>query len=286
FGFLGPNGAGKTTAVKILTGLARPSGGHGTLLGRPLGDIGARVKLGFLPELFRFQEWLTAQELLRLHGDLCRMDRSSQAKRIPEVLELVGLAQAARQRINTFSKGMQQRLGLAQALLNWPELVILDEPTSALDPLGRRDVRLIIQRLKAQGVTVFLNSHLLSEVEMTCDRVAIVSHGRVIEEGRVEDLVGAQPKLELRVDRLDESSAALLAERWAVMERSAGRLVIALAEPRDAAEVARFLVSRGADLLEMKPLHATLEDRFVELVEREEDGSLDLRPVNAARSVA
>ena len=286
FGFLGPNGAGKTTSVKILTGLARPSGGHGTLLGRPLGDIDARLKVGFLPELFRFQDWLSAEELLRLHGDLCHMDRSSQAQRIPEVLELVGLGQAARQRIGTFSKGMQQRLGLAQALLNWPELVILDEPTSALDPLGRRDVRIIIQHLKAQGVTVFLNSHLLSEVEMTCDRVAIVSRGRVIEEGRVEDLVGAQPRLELRVEGLDEPSAALLAERWAVSERSASRLVIALAEPRDAAEVARFLVARGADLLEMKPLHATLEDRFVELVEREEDGSLDLRPVNAARSVA
>ncbi|MDE3075579.1 MAG: ABC transporter ATP-binding protein [Chloroflexota bacterium] len=286
FGFLGPNGAGKTTAVKVLTGLSRPTDGTGTLLGRPIGDREARRRLGFLPELFRFQEWLSANEVLTLHADLCRMPGIERERRIPKVLELVGLPDAANQRVGTFSKGMQQRLGLAQALLHQPELIILDEPTSALDPLGRRDVRTVIQRLKQDGVTVFLNSHLLSEVELTCDRVAIVNHGRVVQNGRVEDLLAVEQELEVRAGGVTAETLLNLPPRWRVIEHAGDRLTLGVQAASDAAEVARFLVQRGVDLLELKPRRSSLEDLFVELVEKEDDGSVDLRPADAARSVA
>ncbi|MDE3077739.1 MAG: ABC transporter ATP-binding protein, partial [Chloroflexota bacterium] len=263
FGFLGPNGAGKTTAVKVLTGLARPTDGAGSLLGRPMGDLEARRKLGFLPELFRFQEWLSATEVLALHAQLCGLPGIERERRIPEVLELVGLSEAVNQRVGTFSKGMQQRLGLAQALLNQPELIVLDEPTSALDPLGRRDVRAIIQRLKKDGVTVFLNSHLLSEIELTCDRVAIVNHGRVIRSGRVEELLAVQQELEIRALGLTADMLLALPPQCRVLEHTGDRLIVGVHAASDAAELARLLVDRGVGLLELKPRRSSLEDLFV-----------------------
>ena len=178
FGFLGPNGAGKTTSVKMLLNLITPSGGEGYLFGAPLTDTQIRSQVGFLPEHFRFHDWLTGNEFLSLHADLYRISRPLARQRIGELLELVGLTQHAQKRLREYSKGMLQRIGLAQALLNQPKLVILDEPTSGLDPVGRRLVRDIIRDLSAQGTTVFLNSHLLSEVEITCDRVAFINMGR------------------------------------------------------------------------------------------------------------
>ncbi|HEU0167336.1 MAG TPA: ABC transporter ATP-binding protein [Chloroflexota bacterium] len=292
FGFLGPNGAGKTTAVKLLTGLAKPTSGRGELLGRPLGDLEARRRLGFLPELFRFHEWLSANELLSLHADLFGMAAAARRKRIPEVLDLVGLADRGKDRVGTFSKGMQQRLGLAQALLNQPELVILDEPTSALDPIGRRDVRVIIQQLKSQGVAVFLNSHLLSEIELVCDRVAIVDHGRVVQEGKLDELLALGHELELRVAGLTDVVLDQLRQRWTVRESSKSgegwRMVLAVSQAEEAAEVTRFLVSHFVDLLELRPRRTNLEDLFLQWVQAEEGegGHLDLRPADAARSVA
>src|SRR5579872_5110828 len=188
FGFLGPNGAGKTTSVKMLVGLVRPSGGNGTVLGAPLGDRRARAKLGYLPELFRYQEWLSAREVLLFHCRLASVAKPGAA--IARVLDVVGLSQRADDRVGTYSKGMQQRLGLAVALLGEPELVVLDEPTSALDPVGRHDVREVLRSLKAAGTAVFLNSHLLTEVEQVCDRVAIVARGRVVAEGTIAEIVG------------------------------------------------------------------------------------------------
>ncbi|HEX9496636.1 MAG TPA: ABC transporter ATP-binding protein, partial [Candidatus Limnocylindria bacterium] len=183
FGFLGPNGAGKTTAVKLLLGLARPTSGEGWVLGAPLSDRAAhrhaRRKVGYLPELFRYQHWLSAREVLRVHCELIGLDRAAWDAEIKDALGIVGLADRADDRTGGYSKGMQQRLGLGVALLGQPALVLLDEPTSALDPVGRHDVREIIRTLKARGTTIFLNSHLLSEVEQVCDRVAIVDHGRV-----------------------------------------------------------------------------------------------------------
>ncbi|HCG00353.1 MAG TPA: ABC transporter, partial [Chloroflexi bacterium] len=186
FGFLGPNGAGKTTAVKILVGLTPPTSGEAWLLGERLGDREVRRRIGYLPELFRYQEWMSAREVLILHCTLMGMATAGRSSAIGEALEIVGLTDRGRDRVGTFSKGMQQRLGLAVALLGTPELVFLDEPTSALDPVGRHDVRQIIQNLKARGTTVFLNSHLLTEVEYVCDRVAVIDRGAVIALGTID----------------------------------------------------------------------------------------------------
>ena len=199
FGFLGPNGAGKTTTLKMLLGLASPTSGQAWLLGQPVGDPASRRRVGFLPEHFRFHEWMTAVEFLDLHGRLHRVPRVVRRERIPELLELVGMTRASGQRLATFSKGMLQRIGLAQALINAPEVVFLDEPTSGLDPLGRRMVRGVIARLREQGTTVFLNSHLLSEVEVTCSRVAFITGGRVRHVARLDDYEANLLQVVLRV---------------------------------------------------------------------------------------
>ena len=185
FGFLGPNGAGKTTSIKMLLALIEPTSGTGQLLGAPLGDRAARARIGFLPEHFRFHDTLTATELLRFHGRLYGLRGAALDARIDWLLTRVDLLDAADRPVRGFSKGMLQRVGLAQALLNEPQLVFLDEPTSGLDPLGRLLVRGIIDELRADGVTVFLNSHLLGEVEATCDRVAFVKRGRIVAERRL-----------------------------------------------------------------------------------------------------
>jgi len=266
FGFLGPNGAGKTTAVKLLTGLARPTSGQGWLLGKPLGDREARRRMGFLPELFRFHEWLSAQEVLQLHGELAGLSSDLRRKRVPEVLELVGLSDRGDDRVGTFSKGMQQRLGLAQALINRPELVILDEPTSALDPIGRRDVRVLIQQLKSDGVTVFLNSHLLSEIELVCDRVAIVDHGRVVQEGALQELLTLSHELEIRAGGITAAVLDGMPACWKVREHAGAHLLLGVPRAEDAAEVTRFLVAHGVDLLELSPRRTNLEDLFLESI--------------------
>src|SRR5262249_42785271 len=179
FGFLGPNGAGKSTSVKMLLGLVFPTSGQAEILGSPAGDVKARGKVGFLPEHFRFYDWLTGAELLKLHGRLYGMSHTTLRERIPALLDLVGLTPHRDKRLGDYSKGMLQRIGLAQALLNEPELIFLDEPTSGLDPVGRRLVRDIIKAQRDRGATVLLNSHLLGEVEITCDRVAFLKHGEV-----------------------------------------------------------------------------------------------------------
>ncbi len=200
FGFLGPNGAGKSTFVKMLLGLVTPTGGVARVLGLPPGNTATMGRIGFLPEHFRFHEWLQAAELLDLHGRLYGMDAHARRRRISELLELVGLAEHARRPIAGFSKGMLQRIGLAQALLNEPDLVFLDEPTSALDPFGRMLVRRVIHDLKVRGTTVFLNSHLLGEVEATCDRVSFIKDGRILRTLSLRDVQEGLLHVELRVD--------------------------------------------------------------------------------------
>lgn len=210
FGFLGPNGAGKSTSVKMLLGLVTPSGGEARVLGQTPGQADVMARIGFLPEHFRFHEWLQATELLDLHGRLYGMDVATRRRRIPELLELVGLTEHARRPLAGFSKGMLQRIGLAQALLNAPELVFLDEPTSALDPFGRLLVRRIIRDLKAQGTTVFLNSHLLGEVEATCDRVSFIKEGKVLRTLSLRNLREGTLHVELRVDAVTPALRAAL----------------------------------------------------------------------------
>ncbi len=202
-GLLGPNGAGKTSVIKILLGLVNADGGEVVLLGRPATDPSARARVGYLPELFRYQPWLTPMEVLALHVRLSGIGVCVEERQ--ECLELVGLGGRAKDRLGGFSKGMQQRLGLAVALVARPHLVVLDEPTSALDPLGRADVRDIVLRLKARGVAVLLNSHLIGEVERVCDRVVILDRGRVAAAGTLSELLGQR---ELRLQLTDVSPSA------------------------------------------------------------------------------
>lgn len=266
FGFLGPNGAGKTTAVKMLLGLIFPSSGSGRVLGEPLGDHRTRAKIGFLPEHFRFHDWLTAAEFLRLHGNLYHMAGAVLDRRVPELLELVGLIAHANKRLRAFSKGMLQRVGLAQALLNEPELVILDEPTSGLDPVGRRMVRDIIRTLKEKGTTVFLNSHLLSEVEITCDRVAFIKHGEVLQSSSLQSLVAKELTVEVRARNLSADVVAGLG-RWSENVHADGdRLTMTLIGEQDLPEINRYLVSMGVDVYSLKPNQLSLEDLFIKIV--------------------
>jgi ABC-2 type transport system ATP-binding protein len=265
FGFLGPNGAGKTTAVKLLLGLARPTSGRGSVLGAPLGDRTARGQIGYLPELFRYQPWLRAREVLDLHRRLIGRGIDRSAGAIDTVLADVGLADRADDLVGGFSKGMQQRLGLGVALLGGPALVVLDEPTSALDPVGRADVRAIIRRVAAAGSTVFLNSHLLTEVERVCDRVAIVDHGRVLASGRLTDLLG-ESTVRIRVTDLPGGAPETLARFGRVATSDDGWLSIAGIDANSVPEAVAAVVAAGGRIHSVDPGRATLEDRYMELV--------------------
>jgi ABC-2 type transport system ATP-binding protein len=266
FGFLGPNGAGKTTSIKMLLGLITPSGGDGRLLGAPLGEHQARRRVGFLPEHFRFHDWLTASEFLALHAELYQMAREASRARILELLELVGLSAHADQKLRQFSKGMLQRIGLAQALLNRPDVVILDEPTSGLDPVGRRLVRDIIKDLRQAGTTVFLNSHLLSEVEITCDRVAFIKHGEVLRVSPLKTLVEGELTVEVRVRNLKPETVTGLS-RWSHNARLDGEsLSLTLSGEADLPAVNRYLVEQGAEVYALRPQHMALEDLFIQIV--------------------
>jgi len=265
FGFLGPNGAGKTTAVKLLLGLVRPTGGEAMVLGAPAGDLAARRRIGYLPELFRYQSWLTAREVLVLHCRLMRLARARWPAEVEAALCTVGLASRGDDRVGTFSKGMQQRLGLGVALLGEPALVVLDEPTSALDPVGRHDVRMIIRGLRDRGATVFLNTHLLAEAENVCDRVTVIDRGRSVATGTMAELVGGQASVRLRI-------AGLAGRWWQPLERfgrwSGDRdwlLVEGIAAgqvPDLVAAVARL----GGRIEAVVPQRPSLEDRFLQLL--------------------
>jgi ABC-2 type transport system ATP-binding protein len=266
FGFLGPNGAGKTTVVKMLLGLITPTNGGGNVLGSPLGDHRTRARMGFLPEHFRFHEWLTANEFLTLHADLYHLPRSLSQQRIPELLELVGLTPHTDKELKAYSKGMLQRIGLAQALLNDPGLVILDEPTSGLDPVGRRLVRDIIGDLRQRGTTVFLNSHLLSEVEITCDRVAFIKHGQVLQVSPLKTLVEGELTVEIRAHNLDQGIVRGLS-RWSQNVRADGEhLSLTLGGEADLPAINRYLVEHGVDVYALLPQQVSLEDLFIQIV--------------------
>jgi ABC-2 type transport system ATP-binding protein len=265
FGFLGPNGAGKTTAVKLLLGLTRPTGGRGTVLGAPLGDRIARRRIGYLPEQFRYQAWLKAREVLQLHARLIGGGIGRSAHAIDEILVDVGLHDRANDLVGSFSKGMQQRLGLGVALLGAPALVVLDEPTSALDPVGRADVRTIIRRARDAGSTVFLNSHLLTEVERVCDRVAIVDHGRVLASGRLDDLLG-DSIVRIRATDLPATVVATLGRYGRVATSDDGWLSIAGIDRNSIPEVVAAIVAAGGRVHAVDSGRATLEDRYMELV--------------------
>lgn len=199
FGFLGPNGAGKSTLVKMLVGLIEPTAGSARLFGMAAGSVEARRVIGYLPELFRYPHWLTGEEVLRFHAELCGLDRVSAKQRIFRLLDEVGIGSRGKDRIKSYSKGMQQRLGLASALLGDPEIVFLDEPASALDPVGRYEVRELLLRLRGKGKTIFLNSHLLEDVEMLCDRIALLNNGSILANGPIQDVLRSRNVWRVRV---------------------------------------------------------------------------------------
>jgi ABC-2 type transport system ATP-binding protein len=267
FGFLGPNGAGKTTTVKILTGLVRPTAGAARLFGLPAAEPAARRRIGYLPENFRFHDWLTGEAVLDFHGRLAGLAADERRRRIPAVIQRVGLAGRGGDRLRGYSKGMTQRIGLAQAILAQPDLVLLDEPTSALDPVGRREVRDIIRGLRAEGVAVLLNSHLLTEIEMVCDRVAIVDHGRVVREGALADLMGAASEIRLTLDRVDPPLLAALRRHGEPLAVEGATVVLGVPDLEVAPAIAETVVRAGYRLYSLVPVQRSLEDVFVSLVE-------------------
>jgi ABC-2 type transport system ATP-binding protein len=261
-GLLGPNGAGKTTVIKMLLGLARPDAGEVMLLGRPAADPAARARVGYLPELFRYQPWLTAAEVLSLHVRLSGVDVPTRHQR--DCLALVGLADRAGDRMSGFSKGMQQRLGLAVALVARPGLVVLDEPTSALDPLGRVEVRDIVLSLKSRGVAVLLNSHLIGEVERVCDRVVILDRGRVAASGTLAELLG-QREVRLHLTGVTSAVEARLAASGAV-EREGDWFTVLLPATDDAMTVpalVRDLAAADVRIHAVQPGRISLEERLL-----------------------
>jgi len=242
-GLLGPNGAGKSTLVKIACGLVRASRGSAEICGVPAGSREARRKMGYLAELFRFPGWYSADEVLELHQRLA--DSSGGSHERHELLELVGLSDARNRRVEEMSKGMQQRLGIAQALVGSPPLLLLDEPTSALDPVGRRTVRELLEELRSRGISVLLNSHLLSEIELVCDRVAILLHGRLVAEG---------------------SPAELARSRGVEIETDDGTRLFEGATREDAPRFVEELVAAGRKVYGVRVLTSTLEETYLEAV--------------------
>lgn len=204
FGFLGQNGAGKSTFVRTMLGLLHPTEGKATMLGQPIGTEASRRKVGYLPELFRYPDWLTGRQLLEHHGEICGLTRSERKRIIHEVVERVGLSGRVDERIRGYSKGMQQRIGLACALLSDPDLIFLDEPTSALDPIGRKEVRELIAQLRDQGKTIFLNSHLLSEMETVCDHVGIIHRSELVVHGEWRKLSAVKPQIEITLEQASQ----------------------------------------------------------------------------------
>jgi len=265
FGFLGPNGAGKTTVVKLLLGLARPTGGEALVLGAPVGDRETRRQIGYLPELFRFQALLTAREVLRLHCRLLALPEAVWEQEERSALDTVGLLERGDDRLGTFSKGMQQRLGLGVALLGSPALVVLDEPTSALDPVGRHDVREIIRGLRERGSTVFLNTHLLEEAEHVCDRVAVIDNGTAIATGSLDELLLGHSRVRLKVGGLGESWWSGLGRfgRW---HRQDEWVVVEGIDSVRIADLVDELVALGGRVEAVIPEHQSLEARFLELL--------------------
>jgi ABC-2 type transport system ATP-binding protein len=264
-GLLGPNGAGKTSVIKMLLGLVRADAGEVLLLGRPAGDPNARARVGYLPELFRYQPWLSAAEVLALHVRLAGVTVPPGERQ--DCLALVGLADRAGDRVGGFSKGMQQRLGLAVALVARPELVILDEPTSALDPIGRVDVRDLLLSLKERRVAVLLNSHLIGEVERVCDRVVILDKGRVAAAGTLQELL---VRRELRL-RLDEVSAEAEARLAAVggFTRSGDAFTVTLPAEPDTTTVPDLvadLIGLGVRVHAVEPARISLEERLLDIL--------------------
>ena len=266
FGFLGPNGAGKSTSIKMLLGLVKPTGGKAFVLGAPANDVEIRRQIGFLPEDFRFYDWLTAAELIRLHGRLFGMESDLLRRRVPQVLEMVGLGPHTNRRVRGFSKGMLQRLGLAQALVHEPQIIFLDEPTSGLDPMGRRMVRDILRAQRERGATVFLNSHLLGEIEVTCDRVVFIKDGEVVASQDLHASAGEQVRVVVNARNVSQKAIEGLAE-WGTSANYENERLVFTARSKDVLpDALRHLVWSGVEIFGFTPERMSLEDLFVKIM--------------------
>jgi ABC-2 type transport system ATP-binding protein len=266
FGLLGPNGAGKTTTVKILLGLTRPTAGGARLFGIPVSDPESRRRVGYLPEGHRFPGYLTARQTLSIFGRMSGMARSAVAARVPDLLERVRLSDWADVKVKKFSKGMTQRLGLAAALVHDPDVLLLDEPTDGVDPVGRREIRDLLRDEASRGRAILLNSHLLSEIELTCDRVAVLRRGRVAAQGRIADLTAQGSRYRMTASPVDETLLAAFRDTGASVERVNGHIVLGTRDLAHLNSLVDALRARGALLTELSPVRSTLEDVFVDLV--------------------
>ena len=273
FGLLGPNGAGKTTTVKILLGLTRPTEGRAALFGLPASKPESRRRVGYLPEGHRFPGYLTARQTLNVFGRMSGMDSATLKKRGPELLERVRLSAWADVRVKKFSKGMTQRLGLASALIHDPDVLLLDEPTDGVDPVGRREIRDLLQEEAARGKAILLNSHLLSEIERTCDRVAVLRSGKVVAEGRIEDLTASGFRYRLVATGVDDALLAAFRETGATVDRVNGHMDLTARDIDHLNALVDRLRQTGGKIQELTPVRSSLEDVFVGLVREGEPGS-------------
>lgn len=266
FGLLGPNGAGKTTTVKILLGLTHATEGNALVSGRPVSDPESRRRVGYLPEGHKIPGYLTARQALSIFGRMSGMDGASIRRRTAELLDRVGLTQWADVRVKKFSKGMTQRLGLASALIHSPNVLLLDEPTDGVDPVGRREIRDLLREEAKNGTCVLLNSHLLSEIEMTCDRVAVLRNGKVAAEGTIDELTRKSSKYKMVAAPIDDALVAAFRESGAGVERVNGHMVLAVSDLQHLNALVDTARARGTVLSELSPVRSTLEDVFVDLV--------------------
>jgi ABC-2 type transport system ATP-binding protein len=275
FGLLGPKGAGKSTLVKIMMTVVRPTRADGNVLGKPIGHKPTLARVGYLPEHHRFPGYLTGRRAIEFFGALARVDRETRRRRAGELLERVGMADWAEKPIHSYSKGMMQRVGLAQALVNDPDLIVLDEPTDGVDPVGRREIRDMLVALRAEGKTIFVNSHLLSELEMVCDRVAILVQGLVAMQGTLDDLTADSRRYEIVIDGPAPAWAA--GDRGMRVESTKeGRtkLILAGADPEPVQPVIDRLRQDGSAICAIRPIRETLEDLFIRAITDPETGEI------------
>ncbi len=264
FGFLGPNGAGKTTTIKLLMGLIYPSSGKAWVLGKDYKEVDIRKEIAFLPESPYFYEYLTGGEFLNFYGQLFKQTKLERKKRIEELLDLVGLREAKELQLRKYSKGMIQRLGIAQALINDPRLVIFDEPVSGLDPLGRKEIRDVLLRLKDEGKTVFFSTHIIPDVEMVCDRVGILNKGKMVAVGKIDELIGTGSKFtEITVTGLSKEGLEELGKLGLETKQLGDKLLFTVEGDEKVDQAVDLIKSRGGKLISLLPHKETLEEIFI-----------------------